>query len=77
MGDINIARHFRRLKEESNITFEQQRVVLWWTIAIIQHTVLLTRFRCVMETVSLRSSHLCVYMPVGAMFKFNVFYVTK
>ena len=31
-GDINIARHFRRVKEGGNITFEQQSVVLWWTL---------------------------------------------
>ena len=30
-GDINIARHFGRLKEKIIITFDYQSVVLWWT----------------------------------------------
>ena len=31
-GDINMARHFGRLKEKNNIKFEKQSVVLWWTL---------------------------------------------
>ena len=57
-GDINIARNFGRLKEESNIKFEQQNVKTFRkaqegakcslvvdSIDIIDHTVLLTCFR--------------------------------
>ena len=47
-GDINIARHFGKLKEGGNITFEQQSVVLVDSIYIIHPTVLLTRLRSVL-----------------------------
>ena len=47
------------------------------SIDIIKDSLLDMFSLCYRDAVSLRSRHLCVDMPIGAMYDLNVFYMTK
>ena len=64
---------------QSHIAYTEN---IWWTLVefidIFHHTVILTCFiTCYRDAVSLRSHHLFVDMPVGAMFELKGFYMVK